>query len=104
MPGNRKNVGFAYIRSPQGGLSHAVTAEHQSVQLIQLTNYLVKVVKSMTQAFPHALPRRNRRSSQVSLISMREEMCVPVCHTESKDFAVQPQGTKMLLEGEKHPY
>lgn len=104
MPGNRKTVGFAYIRSPRGGLSHAVTAENQSVQLIQLTNYLVKVVKSMRQAFPHALPRRNRRSSQVSLILTREEMCVPVCHTESKDFAVQPKGTKMLLEGEKHPY
>lgn len=78
---------------------HAVTAENHSVQLIQLTNYLVKVVKSMRQAFPHALPRRNRRSSQVSLISTREEMCVPVCHTESKDFAVQPKEQKCSWRG-----
>lgn len=40
----------------------------------------------------------------MSLTSTRRETCVPVCHTESKDFIVQPKGTKTLLEGKKpHP-
>jgi len=33
----------------------------------------------------------------------RKETCVPACHIESKDFIVQPKGTRFFLEGEKAP-
>lgn len=81
----------------------AATAENHSVQLIQLTCHLVKMVKSMRQAFPHTLLGCNHRSSWVSLILTRKETCVPACHIESKDFIVQPKGTRFFLEGEKAP-